>query len=215
MKSLFFGILLIIVIGIGGLVYRNAVEHPTQPIACPTTEFICPDGTKVTHIGNSCEFPVCPSPNVTLASAGISFALPEGYSATTLRDEASIATYTKPASASSTSDASIIIRQYAISASSTALSIIQQTAIGGASGMPVSVTSFTSSMIGGRRFSVATVERFEGVVDTSYYFARGADVLRFDAIDMNVANWTDSNLDISALPAHKALIKLLVTLQGQ
>ncbi|MDP2651967.1 MAG: hypothetical protein Q8O94_02435, partial [bacterium] len=62
--------------------------------------------------------------------------------------------------------------------------------------------------------TVVSIERFEGVIDTAYYLARSGDVLRFDAIDRGT-DWTNPNLDISALPAHAALLKLLATLQGQ
>lgn len=223
MKSLFLGILFIILLGFGGFFYRNAVEHPTQPIACPTSELACPDGTRVSHIGNSCDFPACPSPNVSLSDVGISFAIPAGFSAAEVPDSASVAAYTSPAEASSTQAADIIIRRYAFSASSdstgspqaTALATIRQTAVGGPSGLPIGATQFTSTLLGNHRFTVVSIERFEGVIDTAYYLARGTDVLRFDAIDKGVMNWTDSRLDVPALPAHAALVKLLTTLQGQ
>lgn len=215
MKSLFFGILLIILLGVGGLVYRNAVEHPLQPIACPVDAFVCPDGTSVSRTGSSCTFAVCPPPNISLASGGISFALPDGFGDTAAPDAASIAAYALSPSASSTSNASIVVRRYAVDASSTPLSVIQQTAINGASGEPVSATAFTSTVLGTHRFTVVTLERFEGAIDTAYYLARTKDVLRFDAIDTGVPNWTDADLDESALPAHAALITLLTTLQGQ
>lgn len=215
MKGLFLGTLLIIVVGIGGLVYRNAIEHTLQPIVCPQGTLLCPDGTSVARTGNSCTFPVCPPPNVSLPEIGISFALPSGFTAMTLPDAASVAAYTMSANASSTNDANIIIRQYAISASSTALSIMQQTAIQQVSGLPAPVTSFTSTGLGTHRFTVVTLDRVGGTVDTAYYFARGTDVLRFDAIDMNVTNWNDPYLDTSTLPAHAALVRLLGTLQGQ
>jgi hypothetical protein len=210
MKELLLGILFILVIGIGGFVYRNAAEHPSQPIACPMDAQLCPDGTSVARTGSSCTFPVCPPPNVSLESANISFALPTGFGDAELSDAASIAAYEAPAAASTT--ARIIIRQYAIDASSTPLATIQQTAISGASGLPVAVTSLTSSVINSRRFTIAAIERFEGVVDTAYYLARGTDVLRFDAIDEGT-DWTNPNLDVAALPAHTALLKLLGTLQ--
>jgi hypothetical protein len=215
MKELLWGIVLIVIAGFGGLVYRNAVEHPLQPIACPLDAEICPDGTSVGRTGNSCTFPACPPPNISLSDIGIAFALPDGFENQSVTDGSIVAAYHSPATASSTNDATIIIRRYAIDASSTALSVIQSTAIGGASGQPVSATSFTSTVLGTHRFTVATVERFEGVVDTSYYLARSSDVLRFDAIDQNVTNWTDPNLDQSKLAAHAALLKLLSTLQGQ
>lgn len=215
MKELFWGILLIVLLGVGGLVYRNAVEHPLQPIACPLDAQLCPDGTSVARTGSSCTFPACPPPNISLTDLDIAFALPAGFGDMPLPDAASVAAYTKPADASTTNDASIIIRRYPITASSTALSVIRDTAIGGASGQPVPTTAFTSTVLGNHRFSVVTVERFEGVVDTAYYLARTADVLRFDAIDTNVTGWTDPSLDQSALPANASLIKMLGTLQGQ
>lgn len=214
MRSLFLGILVILLVGIGGLVYRNAVEHPTQPIACPVDALVCPDGTAVARTGLSCTFPACPPPNVSLSDVGIAFAVPAGFTSAALPNAASVAAYELPAT-SSLSAASIVIRRYTIAASSTALATMQQTAIGGASGMPVSTTAFTSSVFGTHRFTVVSLERFEGVIDTAYYLARATDVLRFDAVDREVTGWTDMNLDVSKLPAHAALLKLLSTLQGQ
>lgn len=212
MKSLLLGILAIIIIGIGGLVYRNAVEHPLQPITCPLDAMVCPDGTSVSRTGTSCTFPACPAPNVSLTDIGIAFAIPAGFVVAQIPDATSIAAYEMP-TASTTENNSIVIRRFPITASSTALATIQQTAIGGASGAPVSVTSFTSTVLGNHRFTVVSIERFEGVVDTAYYLARGNEVLRFDAIDRGT-DWTNPNLDVSKLPAHAALAKLLTTLQG-
>jgi len=216
MKSLFLGILFIIIIGFGGLVYRNAVEHPAQQIACPIDAMVCPDGTSVSRTGNSCTFPTCPPPNVSLSNVNISFALPEGFTAVDSSDPVVVAVYKSLAATSSVSTESmtgITIRRYAIEASSTALTTIQQTAIGNASGAPVSPTSFTSTVLGGHHFTVVTIERFEGVIDTAYYLARSTDVVRFDAVDVGT-DWTNPNLNLSTLPAHAALLKLLVTLQG-
>ena len=221
MKGLLFGIFFIIVIGVGGLVYRNAVEHPNRPIACPMDARVCPDGTAVAREGISCTFSACPPPNVSLSDVGISFAVPEGFTVAEFPDSASVAAYNKSTNAS-TSIASIIIRRYFIDASSasttspqaTALSIIQQTAIGSSSGAPVPVTAFSSTALGAHRFTVVSIERFEGVVDTAYYLTRTTDVLRFDAIDRGVANWTSQNLNTAALPAATALRKLLTTLEG-
>jgi len=210
MKELLLGILLIIIIGIGGLVYRNATEHPNQPIACPMDALVCPDGTSVARTGSSCTFPTCPPPNVSLADLHIAFAIPAGFISTETPDAASLAAY--EAVTASTS-AKIIVRRYELNASSTALAVMQQTALGGPSGLPVSVTAFSSSVLGTHRFTVVSIDRFEGVIDTAYYLARGEDVLRFDAIDSGVSNWTDSRQDIGALPAHTALVNLLSTLQ--
>lgn len=210
MKEILLGILFILIVGVGGLVYRNAAEHPLQPIACPMDAKICPDGTAVGRAGPSCVFAECALPNISLKEAGISFALPEGFGDAEITDAASIAAYEMNTGSST---AKIIIRRYAVDASSTPLAVIQQTAIGGASGLPVPVTSLTSATLSSRRFTVASLERFEGVIDTAYYLPSGAGVLRFDAIDMGVEGWTDPNLDLSKLPARAALVKLLLTLQ--
>ena len=215
MKSLWLGIGLLVILGFGGLVYRNAVEHPNQQIACPLDAQICPDGTSVTRTGVSCTFPACPFPNITFAALSISFALPLELHEAALADSSGLVTYELTPVASSSRSGSVTLHQYPISGTSTALATIQQTAIGGASGAPVSVTSFTSTQLGTHRFTVVSIERFEGVVDTAYYLARATDVLRFDATDTGVTNWTDPALVESTLPAHAALIKLLATLQGQ
>jgi hypothetical protein len=214
MKDLILGILFIILVGVGGLIYRNAVEHPSQPIACPLDARACPDGTSVARTGESCTFAECLPPNVSLPAANLAFAVPEGFTATTLPDGASVAAYTYTA-ASSTIPSRILVRKYEVASSTTALAVMQQTAIGSPSGLAIGATAFSSSVLGGRRFTIVSIERFEGVIDTAYYLARGADVLRFDAVDTDVKDWSDAHLDVNTLPAHRALAKLLTTLQVQ
>ena len=213
MKSLLYGILALIVIGVSGFVYRNAVEYRNRPIACPLDARVCPDGTTVGRVGLACEFPACPPPNISLPEIGIHYAIPEGFSSVTSTDEASVAAYEMQGPTPSES-ADIVIRQYAIGASTTAIATIRETAIGGASGMPVPATAFTSSVFGSYRFTVVSIERFEAVIHTAYYLARSHDVLRFDAIDRGVMSWSNPSLDIGKLPAHAALKKLLSTLEG-
>jgi len=215
MKSLFLGIFVLVILGLGGFVYRNAVEYPARPVSCPLDALVCPDGTSVSREGLSCTFPACPPPNVSLPDVGIAFAVPAGFVEAARYDAESVAAYEIPSEFSQLSSASIVIRRYAITASSTALATIEQTAIGGASGLPVSPTSFTSTMLGGHRFTIVSIERFEAVITTAYYLARGTDVLRFDAIDRDVMYWTEPSLDVAKLPAHAALVRLLTTLQGQ
>src|SRR3989344_7784459 len=152
MKSLLFGVLFIIIVGFGGFVYRNAVEYPTRSVACPMDALVCPDGTSLGREGSSCTFPTCPPPNVSLSDVNISFAVPAGFTDAELPDTASVAAYETPTVSSTDSVAGIVIRRYTIAASSTALTTIQQTAIGGASGALVGVTSFTSTVLGTHRF---------------------------------------------------------------
>ena len=214
MKSLFLGLLVIVLVGIGGLIYRNAIEHPNMPIACPADAKLCPDGTAVARVGTACNFPACPLPNISLDAVGISFALPGGFQPSTLPDSTAVAAYNLNPSATSTHQEVIIVRRYSLNATSTALGVVQDTALGMASGAPLPATAFTSTSISTHRFTVAAIGRFEGVVDTAYYLVRGSDVLRFDAVDQNVTNWTDSQLDTASLPAHVALRQMLGTLQG-
>lgn len=211
MRGFLSSIVLIILIGVGGLVYRNAIEHPSRPIACPLDSKSCPDGSLVARSGPACEFGACLPPNVSLTEARVLFALPEDFVPAELPDGASIAAY-ETSIASSTGSTRIVVRRYAITASSTALATIQETAIDG-TGQPIPATSFSSSVIGARRFAIVSIGRFGGVVHTAYYLARNADVLRFDAIDTGVSNWSDSELDTASLPAHAALVKLLTAMQ--
>lgn len=215
MKSLLLGIAFIVIVGLWGLVYRNAIEHPAQPVACPLDAQVCPDGTAVTRTGLSCTFPVCPPPNVSFPNLSIAFALPANVTKATLADSSGLVTYDVTGSDSSSVTGSITLHQYPVDASSSALTTIQKTAINGSSGAPVPATSFSSTVLGTHRFTVVSIERFEGVIDTAYYLARASDVLRFDAIDTGVTNWTDTNLKEDALPAHAALLKLLTTLEGE
>lgn len=193
--------------------YRNAVEYPARPSACQLDAKVCPDGTAVGRTGSDCAFPACPAPNVSLTDIGIAYAVPEGFVSAELPDSASIVAYEKP-SGGSLSQASIVVRRYFIDASSTPLDVMKQTAIGGASGSPVPVTSFSSTVIGNHRFTVVSIERFEAVINTAYYLARVSDVLRFDAIDRDVLNWMEPSLNVSKLPANAALRGLLTTLEG-
>jgi hypothetical protein len=210
MKSLFLGLIAIILLGVGGLVYRNVIEQRGQIIACPVDAKVCPDGTAVGRVGTSCVFPACPPPNVSFPGVGISFAVPVGLEETPF--EEGVVAYGFQSAPSDLSR--VVIRQYPITASSTALATIQATALGDGSGLPVSATSYTSTTIGSHRFTVVRIGRFEGVVTTAYYLARTKDVLRFDAIDHGVVDWTDSSLDVQSLPAHQALKALLGTLSG-
>ncbi len=208
---------LLVLAGIAGVIYRNASEHPTQQIVCPLDTEVCPDGTTMSRVGLSCTFQVCLPPNVSLPSVNISFAIPKDFTSIALPDSASIVAYGSSFASSTASTtiskASIVLRRYAVDASSTPLTVIQQTAIDTKTGALAPVTAYSSSIFGTQRFTIVSIERFYGTIDTAYYLARGSDVLRFDAIDMNVPSWNNSNLDISKLKAHSALIKLLKTLK--
>ncbi|MGH7175010.1 MAG: hypothetical protein ACREGR_01460 [Minisyncoccia bacterium] len=206
MKTLLYGILLIILVGIGGLIYRNAVSHPMAPAgACPLDAKLCPDGSAVGRVAPACNFAPCPPPNVSVA--GIVFALPGGYASTTLPDDSSVAAFVSEG----VTPSQIVIHSYAL-ATSSAQDVIYATAVGDASGAPVSPSAFSATTIGTRTYTFVVLGRSEGVIHAAYYLPVGGSVLRFDAIDQ-AADWTNPNLDISVLPADSALRAMLTTLQ--
>lgn len=216
MKSFFVVLTLIIILGLGGFVYRVTTENKNTATACPADARLCPDGTALGRTGPSCTFPTCPPPNVSLSTIGIEFALPVAYTAgkSPSSDAEIVATYLRPGVASTTESSEISIRRYPLMASSTAIDVIRATAIQDASGMPAPATAFSSITIGSHRFTVVTLGRFEGVVDVAYYLARGNDVLRFDAVDRGVMDWTDPSLVVASLPGSSDLRKMLGTLHG-
>jgi hypothetical protein len=75
------------------------------------------------------------------------------------------------------------------------------------------LSRFTSKTIGGHAFRITVIERFEAIVQSSYFVAHGNEVLRFDIVEHDVTNWTDPNLVVSNIPEHKALESMLATLK--
>lgn len=214
MKKLIGGIIVLLVLLGIGFAYRTAIQHPYQKITCPLDAEVCPDGTSVSRTGPSCTFPACPPPNTTLPSANIAFAIPTGFTLGSSQDPSVLAVY-DASQASSTMTAQIVIRRYAVPASTTPLAVIQQTAIDPTTGQPAGVTSYSSNVYGTHRYTIVSLERANGIIDTAYYLSRGTDVLRFDAIDRGVSDWANPNLSISSLPAQTGLTYLLSTLEGQ
>lgn len=222
MKSLFLGIALVVLVGLAGFFYRNAVERPLgiSTTVCTLEAKSCPDGSTVGRVAPACSFAPCPVPNVTLSSLGIVFALPAGFvsmdstsSPQATFDADTVAVYANGAIAdASTSASQIIVRDYAIPAGETAAAVMHSTAISDASGAPASPSAFAAVTLGSYTYTQVVVGRFEGVVHVAYYLPRAADVLRFDAIDTGVMNWTDPNLRIVSLPANAALRSMLTTI---
>ena len=217
MKTLFFGIVLILVIGVGGFVYRNVAERSAPgPIACTLEAKICPDGTSVGRTGPDCAFAPCPPPNVEFADKDLAFVLPAGFVriASGAPGQATLAIYE---TASTTPDQGnvISVSAYAIPAGKTANDVILSNTTFSPSGQqPTSFDKFSPVFVNGTTFQEVTVERFEGQVDTAYFLPRMHDVLRFEVIERGVTDWSDSSLVPDELPAHKALLQMLGTLQA-
>ncbi len=216
MKTLFAGIVLIVVLGLGGFLYRNALEHPsTAGTACTLEAKVCPDGTTVGRTGPSCTFAPCLLPNVDAPDYQIAFALPEGYVADENAigaDPTMVGAFVKNSSTTSALN-TITIRDFPIAVGSTSSEVILAHTVLEPSDMPAtSMSQFKPKIIGTHTFSAIVIERFEGVVHSAYFFPRANDVLEFDIVEQDVMNWSSPSLITDNLPNHQALIKMLGTL---
>ncbi|HYF29096.1 MAG TPA: hypothetical protein VEA36_01875 [Candidatus Paceibacterota bacterium] len=220
MQQLIAGVVLIIVVGAGAFLYRNMMERPAaptdnEPVACTADAKLCPDGSAVGRQGPNCEFSACPPPNVEVAEARIGFVLPAGYTQT-MRGTATQETlriFTKPTLSSSVQH-SISVKRYPVPAGKTAEQVIlDNTRYQPADMNAENFSRFTTKTIGGNTFRVTVIERFEAIIESSYFLARGSEVLRFDIVEHDVTNWMEPNLVVSNLPEHKALETMLASLK--
>lgn len=218
MKQLVALVVILVVIGIGGFMYRNALEHPITttptPTACTAEAKICPDGTSVGRTGPRCEFALCAFPNAEDTAINISFVVPLGYTINSdaiSSDESLRAVFDKPSKGSVPH--SIIIRRYVIPEGKKGEDVIRANTMLESSGMSVkSMKEFKPVIINGKTYQTIVVERFEGQVHSAYYLVRSADVLKFEVLEKDV-DWTNPKLAVETLPEHKALQSLLTTLQ--
>lgn len=208
MKSLIAGVVLIVLVGFAGFLYRNVAERSALPEACTMEAKICPDGSSVGRSGPSCEFAPCAFPSVENSTLGITFVAPEGYVV-----GASSLTYVKPAGSVSHT---IAITSYPISEGETADDVIlANTRYQPADMDAEDFSRFETVLINRHEFQVTVIERFEALVHSSYFLAREADVLRFEITEHNVVDWMEPELVVDELPEHEAFIEMLGTLQLQ
>lgn len=209
MKQLLGGIALIVLIGIAGFFYRNAIERPGLPQqACTMEAKLCPDGAAVGRSGPACAFAPCPPPNVENQELDVAFALPEGYVYSADR-----ALYEKP-SLSSSVPHTIAIHRFPIPEGQTAEQVIIENTTFYPADMPAeSLERFEQKVIGDRTYYVVVIERFEALVNSRYYLPREKDVLAFEIVEHDVTEWMNPDLVVAQLPEHQALIRMLETLQ--
>lgn len=219
MKQLLAGVVILFVVGFGSFLYRNIVERPgitAAQRACPMEAKICPDGTSVGRTGPACEFAPCAFPNIEIADAGVSFAIPAGYKTDENAygaDTRLLAAFVKP-SLSGNPQHTIVVYRYEIPEGKTANDVIlENTRYQPADIAAEDFSQFRDVSINGRVFRETTIERFEALVHSSYYLVRENDVLRFDITEHDVTGWMEPGLSIGDLPEHAALLGLLRTLQ--
>ena len=218
MKQLAFFLVLIIVLGLGGFLYRYTMEQPSQGemTACTMEARICPDGSAVGRSGPDCAFAACAFPNVEIPEAGLSFAVPAGY--TQLESGASgqetLRIFGKP-SLSPNIPHTIHVKRYPIPAGQTAEQVIlANTRYQPADMQAEDFTRFTTIHAGGKSYRSTVIERFEALIQSSYFLVRENDIVRFDIVEHDVNEWMNPDLVVADLPEHQALLRMLVTLQG-
>lgn len=230
MKTLFFGIVLILIIGFGGFFYRNVSERggAPLPLACTEEAKVCPDGSAVGRTGPSCAFAPCP-PLILGTTPDMSVVLPDGYVENknpnvdmATGGDISLQRQFEKASTSGSAPHSITLHDLGVDPEDVSIedaedNIVRDTVFS-PSDMPAdSIAQFKKVLIAGHLFYAVTLERFEGVVHSRYYLplqlsSGGMNLYSFDIIERDV-DWTNPDLVIEDLPEHKAFLSMLATLQ--
>jgi hypothetical protein len=218
MKTLVFGVVLIILVGLGGFFYRNVAERAGDPsqIACTADAKMCPDGTSVGRTPPSCDFTLCPFPNVEVVEKSISFLVPTGYATDENAygaDASLVGAFVKP-SLSETPLHTITVRSYPIGEGEIAEEVILAHTRYQPSDMQAEdFSKFETLLIDGREFQMTVIERFEALVHSAYFLVRTNDVLMFEVVEHDVTDWMEPGLMVRELPEHAALETLLSNLE--
>lgn len=219
LKQLIAGVVLIVVVGAGAFIYRNMMERPIppgeEPVACTMEAKLCPDGSAVGRQGPNCEFAACQPPNVEVSDARIAFVLPAGYTQLMqgALNQETLRIFTKPSQSASVQHA-ISVKHYPIPEGKTADEVIlANTRYQPADMNAENFSRFTTKTISTHTFRATVIERFEGLMQSSYFLVHGNEVIRFDIVEHDVTGWMEPNLVVENLPEHKALLQLLATLQ--
>lgn len=217
MKQLALFLVLIIVLGLGGFLYRYTMERPGQDgvTACTMEGRMCPDGTSVGRSGPDCAFAACAFPNVEIAEIGLSFAVPAGYAQleSGAPGQETLRIFQK-SSLSAGVPHTIHVKRYPIPAGQTAEQVIlANTRYQPADMQAEDFTRFTTVNAGGKSYRGTVIERFEALVQSSYFLVRANDVIRFDVVEHDVNEWMNPDLVVADLPEHAALLRMLGTVQ--
>lgn len=219
MKTLALGVVLILLLGVGGFVYRHVMETTAPPtqVACTMDAKVCPDGSGVGRVAPLCEFAPCPLPNAEDSDAKIAFVIPAGYEADPTPIGADLrlrSVFIKP-SLTENLPHTISIKRFAIPEGQTGEEVILQNVRLQPSDLPVeSMEEFSPVVIQGKTFQGVVIERFEAQVHSAYFLIREADVLMFEVMERDVVDWMEPTLVEENLPEHQALLALLASLQS-
>jgi len=215
MKSLVFGIVLILLIGTAGFFYRNVAERGGVPeqVACTADAKMCPDGSSVGRTAPSCEFAACAFPNVEVSDAGVALVVPSGYENASEPARPLLVRLLKPSASESVSH-TITVSQYPIPEGQTGDEVIlAHTRYQPADMDAEDFSRFETTIINGKTYRSTVIERFEALVQSAYYLVRENDVFVFSVTEHDVTDWMNPELVVEELPEHQALLSLLSTLQ--
>ncbi|MEK9160732.1 MAG: hypothetical protein AAB440_01720 [Patescibacteria group bacterium] len=211
MKQLLLGVVLLVLIGIAGFFYRNAIEAPGPVVACPLDAKLCPDGSSVGRVLPTCEFATC-----RVAEGKVSYTPPAGYRVDENAygaDASLLDAFVKP-SLSENPQHTITVREYTISEGQTANDVIIANTHFSPSDMPAeSMDQFEPVTISGKTYQSVVIERFEAVVHSAYFLPLEGKVLKFEIVEHDVVDWMEPTLAIKKLPEHAAFIQMLGTVQ--
>lgn len=209
MRELLAGVVILFVVGIASFLYRNTMERPgaiVPEIACTLEAKVCPDGSSVGRMGPSCAFAPCAFPNVEIENMNIGFVAPEGYEPAA--SEGALVRLEKP-SMGGWPPHVITVYRYPIAEGEAAEDVLLRATTYQPSGeQAADFERFSTVSAGGKTYRETTIERFEALVHTSYFLVREGDVLRFDILEHDVADWM-STAPSRSFPEHQALLGLL------
>ena len=189
MKELLLGIALIILLGIGSFLYKNAVQKgpvSNAPVACTLDARICPDGSAVGRTGPACEFEAC-------STDAVHFSAPVGFTDTlpllSSTKIGRIGFYTKDPSTISNI---ISISAFKLQEGEIAEDILFREVVLSPSDMrPESIDRFEALSMNGRTVYRILNERFEATVEITYGIPLDGYVVLVSLRDISVEKWME------------------------
>lgn len=189
MKEMLLGVALIILLGFGSFLYKNALQKGPvtgAPVACTLDARICPDGSAVGRTGPTCEFEAC-STDVVHYSAPAGFVDSLSLLSSVLPGR--LAFYTKePGTISNV----ISISAFEMQEGETVEDILLREVTLSPSDMhPDSIEKFETVTVGDRDVYRIINERFEATVEVTYGIPLDGFVALVSLRDVSVEKWME------------------------